>query len=137
MAKRLPLIQCPDELAPDEKRRIVAWVKKEGLDLSRDQLRWAWNTVRDWAQGGGHMRADWVAVLRNAIRADWALRGYQAPRSGYGTHGEHQPTEKQIAARKRVAEAKLAREQESGTEGLSRVQRRDDEQRAQLRLVGG
>lgn len=56
---------------------LLAW--SAGHGLTPHQTRYAAQAVRDWADAGGHRRACWVAVVRNAMRRGWALKGYTLP----------------------------------------------------------
>jgi hypothetical protein len=46
---------------------IRAWAASKGYDNIEASLDY----MRDWAASGGHLRADWVATLRNCIKGDW------------------------------------------------------------------
>jgi hypothetical protein len=73
--KRIPATPWPAEgLTLDQKRELAASPSLK--DLTPSQLRHACDAVRSWAEGGGHERVDWVAVIRGGIGRGWALEGY-------------------------------------------------------------
>lgn len=98
---------CPERLSDEEREGARQWARANRFTDS--QLAYGWARVRDWAAAGGHRRADWLAVLRNAISDGWALKGYTPPASGPGspgspggppTGGARRPAEDVLAAAK-------------------------------------
>lgn len=66
----------PDDLSRAQKAELWGWAKRHGF--TKSDCRTAFETVKDWAEGSGKRRVNWVAVIRNAMRSGWALpRGRQ------------------------------------------------------------
>lgn len=98
---------CPERLSDEERERGRAWAAANGF--SEGELAYAWARLRDWSRANHEKRADWLAALRNAMSAGWALKGYSAALPPGGPKGRYRAAEDVIAEAKAKAEADDAR----------------------------
>lgn len=74
----------PDSFVNAELLRLFSLAHKWGFNL--EQVYYGTNMVRGWYLGdpSHRQREDWVMVIRNALCAGWALRGFKEwlPRRG-------------------------------------------------------
>jgi hypothetical protein len=89
---------CPDRLSDEEREKARTWAAANRF--TPEQLAYAWNRVRDWSHGKREKRADWLAVLRNAMSDGWALKGFVQP-GGSGPNSRYRDADQVIAEAKR------------------------------------
>lgn len=67
--------RMPQRFSASDAKRLLRWAIH--MNLSVEQLRYAVETVRDWAETKAHapLKKDWVRTVQNAIRMGWAMRG--------------------------------------------------------------
>lgn len=65
----------PERWSEAQRAEIVAWAIKKRF--CKEELQFATDTVRDWAEAKSIRRANWPAQLKNAMRSGWALRGFE------------------------------------------------------------
>ena len=109
----------PSPFPQDVGVRLVAWGKGEGW--SEAEVRRGISTVRDWAEGGGHRRSNWEAVVRNGIRRGWALEASEG-KPAAERKNPYAPTAAQLAQRAE-RDAEIIRAQEFARSRLTDSQR--------------
>lgn len=84
--KKNAKIAMPATWSAAEKVEILVWAKARGYSL--EELQFATDTVRLWFEGDTttRKRENWPAVLKSAMRAGWALKGFaqEMKRRGVG-----------------------------------------------------
>lgn len=116
-ADRRKVCVCPDRLSDSDRESARLWASANRF--TPEQLAYAWARVRDWSHGKREKRADWLAVLRNAMSDGWALKGYTPP--GGSSPSRHRPAEDVIAEAKRKQAEDDARRASESPEAIGQL----------------
>lgn len=105
---------CPERLSDEERESAKRWAAVN--KFTEGELAFAWARLRDWSRANHEKRADWLAALRNAMSAGWALKGYTPPAPTGGAKGRYRSAEDVLADRERKAAEDDARAKDAPPE---------------------
>jgi hypothetical protein len=66
---------CPEKLSDHQRDLAFAWAERNGF--TREQLAFAFQSLRRWSAANGKKRVDWYAALQNAMYKGWVLEGFR------------------------------------------------------------